>query len=147
MWSDPEDIEAWAISPRGAGWLFGNKVTREVHCLLRLLRMLWLVLLLVVPPVCARCLPLFCLCAQFNQLNGLELICRAHQLVNEGYKYMFPEQNLVTVWSAPNYCYRCGNVAAILAFDSDMKREFRIFHEDKAEHAQAPRQAQSSYFL
>lgn len=32
MWSDPEDIEhgTWATSPRGAGWLFGNKVTSEV---------------------------------------------------------------------------------------------------------------------
>jgi len=30
MWSDPEDIETWAVSPRGAGWLFGSKVTAEV---------------------------------------------------------------------------------------------------------------------
>lgn len=30
MWSDPDDIETWAVSPRGAGWLFGSKVTREV---------------------------------------------------------------------------------------------------------------------
>ncbi|CAO3589079.1 unnamed protein product [Absidia cylindrospora] len=30
MWSDPDDIEAWAVSPRGAGWLFGGKVTSEV---------------------------------------------------------------------------------------------------------------------
>eukprot|EP00698_Gefionella_okellyi_P020216 TRINITY_DN6320_c0_g1_i1.p1 TRINITY_DN6320_c0_g1~~TRINITY_DN6320_c0_g1_i1.p1 ORF type:complete len:319 (-),score=52.73 TRINITY_DN6320_c0_g1_i1:71-982(-) len=112
MWSDPEDIDAWSISPRGAGWLFGRKVTVE-----------------------------------FNHLNDLELICRAHQLVQEGYKYMFPENNLVTVWSAPNYCYRCGNVAAILSFDSQLNREFKIFKEDAQEHAAAPRQAAVSYFL
>ena len=30
MWSDPEDVDNWAVSPRGAGWLFGSKVTDEV---------------------------------------------------------------------------------------------------------------------
>lgn len=33
MWSDPEDIETWAVSPRGAGWLFGSRVTTEVSIL------------------------------------------------------------------------------------------------------------------
>jgi serine/threonine-protein phosphatase 6 catalytic subunit len=27
MWSDPDDIETWDVSPRGAGYLFGSKVT------------------------------------------------------------------------------------------------------------------------
>lgn len=31
MWSDPEDIETWAMSPRGAGWLFGSRVTLEFN--------------------------------------------------------------------------------------------------------------------
>lgn len=31
MWSDPEDIGGWAVSPRGAGFLFGSNVTSEVR--------------------------------------------------------------------------------------------------------------------
>ena len=84
MWSDPEDISVpWQVSPRGAGFLFGERVTDE-----------------------------------FNFVNRLSLIARAHQLVMEGKKYHF-NKNLVTVWSAPNYCYRCGNVAAILTIGGD----------------------------
>ena len=33
VWSDPDDIDGWAVSPRGAGWLFGAKVTNEVSIL------------------------------------------------------------------------------------------------------------------
>lgn len=44
---------------------------------------------------------------QFNHTNGLTLVSRAHQLVMEGYNWCH-EQNVVTIFSAPNYCYRCG---------------------------------------
>jgi len=112
MWSDPEDIETWQVSPRGAGWLFGYRVTNE-----------------------------------FTRINRLELIARAHQLVQEGYKYMFPEQNLVTVWSAPNYCYRCGNVASILALDGDLKRDFKIFSAVPDSDRVIPPRQTMPYFL
>lgn len=60
----------------------------------------------------------------------MELICRAHQLAEEGYHYWFPKKNLITVWSAPNYCYRMGNKAIVLSFDDNLNREIKEFSED-----------------
>ena len=33
VWSDPEEVDGWAISPRGAGYLFGERVVAEVSVL------------------------------------------------------------------------------------------------------------------
>ncbi|CAO0801421.1 unnamed protein product [Mucor circinelloides] len=91
LWSDPEEIEGWGYSPRGAGYLFGADVVE-----------------------------------QFLHKNNLDFIARAHQLVMEGYKPMF-NNTIVTVWSAPNYCYRCGNIAAILKLDDYLEKEYKLF--------------------
>lgn len=112
LWSDPEDVQGWGLSPRGAGYLFGDDV-----------------------------------CKQFNENNKIELIARAHQLVMEGYKWMFDEQ-LVTVWSAPNYCYRCGNVAAILELDENLQKNFKVFEAAPQEERGVPaKKAAPDYFL
>ena len=63
---------------------------------------------------------------QFNHKNGLSFICRAHQLVMEGYNWTHDRQ-VVTIFSAPNYCYRCGNQAAIMELDERLKCQFLQF--------------------
>ncbi|CAI7752761.1 unnamed protein product [Closterium sp. NIES-54] len=112
LWSDPEEIDGWGLSPRGAGYLFGGDVVTS-----------------------------------FNHNNSVDVIARAHQLVMEGYKWMFNQQ-LVTVWSAPNYCYRCGNVAAILELNENLEKKFRVFEAAPQDSRGAPsRRPAPDYFL
>jgi diadenosine tetraphosphatase ApaH/serine/threonine PP2A family protein phosphatase len=85
-WSDPENVTAWRENARGAGYLFGPNETTK-----------------------------------FTRLNRLDFIARSHQLAQEGFVEYFagPEPTrgyrLITVWSAPDYSYRSGNKAAVLA--------------------------------
>lgn len=105
LWSDPDDRCGWGISPRGAGYTFGQDISEA-----------------------------------FNHNNGLTLVARAHQLVMEGTHPSFrsiyvidsnwplnpvgyswgQDRNVVTIFSAPNYCYRCGNQAAIMEIDEKL---------------------------
>ena len=97
MWSDPEDhVEDWGISPRGAGWLFGEMVT-----------------------------------TQFLKINNLTTLVRAHQMMREGWEIMHENKRrgtkLVSIWSAPNYCYRVGNKAAVMDISANLTEKFRQF--------------------
>ena len=65
----------------------------------------------------------------------------------QGYKWHFNE-TVLTVWSAPNYCYRCGNVAAILELDEHLQRDFTIFEAAPQESRGIPcKKPQADYFL
>ena len=92
------DIEGWGISPRGAGYLFGSDVVQQVslkfiiHCIQPFMQKM----------IHSLFTSFF---VQFRTVNNVSMICRAHQLVMEGYKWHFDE-TVLTVWSAPNYCYR-----------------------------------------
>jgi serine/threonine-protein phosphatase 4 catalytic subunit len=112
LWSDPEEIVGWGLSPRGAGFQFGADVAEK-----------------------------------FLHDNGLGMIARAHQLVMEGYKMIWNE-TLVTIWSAPNYCYRCGNVASIMVVDSELNHSFKLFEAAPQEASVVPsKKPPPEYFL
>lgn len=61
----------------------------------------------------------------FCRNNNIDLICRAHQVVDCGYKFSY-NRKLVTVFSAPNYCKSYGNSAAMLKVEEDLTCSFII---------------------
>lgn len=62
---------------------------------------------------------------EFLDNNGLELMCRAHQLVVNGYQF-FCDNKMVTIFSAPNYCGQCGNDGAVMKMTADLECSFII---------------------
>ena len=48
---------------------------------------------------------------EFLERHDLDLVCRAHQVVEDGYEFQ-ANRSLVTVFSAPNYCERRPQSAA-----------------------------------
>ncbi|KAK3077208.1 hypothetical protein LTS18_010920 [Coniosporium uncinatum] len=63
---------------------------------------------------------------KFLEVNSMNHILRAHQLCQEGYQVLYDDR-LSTVWSAPNYCYRCGNLASVLEVSDKGERFFNVF--------------------
>jgi len=61
----------------------------------------------------------------FNKKNDLDLVCRAHQVVEEGYEF-FANKQLVTVFSAPNYCGEFDNAGAMMSVDENLICSFQI---------------------
>ena len=61
----------------------------------------------------------------FLKNNDLDLICRAHQVVEEGYEF-FADRKLVTVFSAPNYCGEFDNAGAMMSVSENLNCSFQI---------------------
>jgi serine/threonine-protein phosphatase PP1 catalytic subunit len=54
-----------------------------------------------------------------------DLIVRAHQVVEDGYEF-FAKRQLVTLFSAPNYCGEFDNAAAMMSVDEMLLCSFQI---------------------
>jgi serine/threonine-protein phosphatase PP1 catalytic subunit len=61
----------------------------------------------------------------FNRKNDIDLIVRAHQVVDEGYEF-FANRQLITIFSAPNYCGEFDNSAAILMIDESLTCSLKV---------------------
>ncbi|KAL7177443.1 hypothetical protein ACSBR2_030744 [Camellia fascicularis] len=62
--------------------------------------------------------------AEFLQKHDLDLVCRAHQVVEDGYEF-FADRQLVTIFSAPNYCGEFDNAGAMLSVDETLMCSFQ----------------------
>ena len=65
--------------------------------------------------------------------HDLDLICRAHQVVEDGYKFQANRQ-LVTIFSAPNYCGEFDNAGAILVVREDLVCSFKVMRPNSHKH-------------
>ena len=61
----------------------------------------------------------------FLDKYDLDLICRAHQVVENGYEF-FAHRQLVTIFSAPNYCGEFDNAGAFIMIDGNLMCTFKI---------------------
>lgn len=114
LWSDPsKDVHGWGMNDRGVSYTFGADKVSE-----------------------------------FLQKHDLDLICRAHQVgghlnpvvslvlvlidpyfsfqvVEDGYEF-FADRQLVTIFSAPNYCGEFDNAGAMMSVDDTLMCSFQI---------------------
>ena len=63
--------------------------------------------------------------AKFLHKHDLDLICRAHQVVEDGYEF-FAKRQLVTLFSAPNYCGEFDNAGAMMSVDETLMCSFQV---------------------
>jgi len=61
----------------------------------------------------------------FLQKFDLDLVARAHQVVQDGYEF-FAGRHLVTIFSAPNYCREFDNAGAVMSVDEHLLCSFKV---------------------
>jgi diadenosine tetraphosphatase ApaH/serine/threonine PP2A family protein phosphatase len=84
---------------------------------------------------------------EFCHNNKLAFIARAHQMATDGFQWYFgDDRKVVTVWSAPNYMYRCGNKASVMVVSGTLEPDFKTFDAVPSEKRVVPQGALSPYF-
>ena len=63
---------------------------------------------------------------QFMENNNLELIIRAHQVVEDGYEF-FSNRSLITIFSASNYCGEFDNLGGVISLDKNLQCKLSVF--------------------
>merc|ERR1712100_126906 len=61
----------------------------------------------------------------FLQKQDMDLVCRAHQVVEDGYEF-FAKRQLITIFSAPNYCGEFDNAGAMMTIDETLMCSFKV---------------------
>jgi len=61
----------------------------------------------------------------FLQKMDMDLVCRAHQVVEDGYEF-FAKRQLITLFSAPNYCGEFDNAGAMMSIDETLMCSFKV---------------------
>jgi len=69
--------------------------------------------------------------SNFLKKHDLDLICRAHQVVEDGYEF-FAKRRLVTLFSAPNYCGEFDNAGALMSVDDTLMCSFQILKSSES---------------
>jgi len=72
----------------------------------------------------------------FLERHDLDLIVRAHQVVEDGYEF-FAGRRLVTLFSAPNYCGEFDNAGAMISIDENLMCSFQILKPSEKKHRYA----------
>jgi len=70
----------------------------------------------------------------FLQKFDMDLICRAHQVVEDGYEF-FARRQLITLFSAPNYCGEFDNAGAMMSIDETLMCSFKVLKPVKGKKA------------